>query len=135
VATASHPSEMLNTHPWPGNVDREKLANCISECFDCAQTCTACADACLSEEDVAELRKCIRLNLDCADVCEATGRVMTRQTEYDALPRRRRLRAAERRARPAPRNASVTRSVTSTAASAAKRLGDASRPARNCCGQ
>jgi DNA-binding NtrC family response regulator len=84
VATASHPSEMLNTHPWPGNVDREKLANCISECFDCAQTCTACADACLSQEDVAELRKCIRLNLDCADVCEATGRVMTRQTEYDA---------------------------------------------------
>jgi hypothetical protein len=72
------------THPWPGNVDHETLANCIAECFECAQTRTACADACLSEEDVAELRKCIRLNLDCADVCGTTGRVTTRQTEYDA---------------------------------------------------
>lgn len=33
---------------------------------------------------VAELRKCIRLNLDCADICDATGRVLTRQTQYDA---------------------------------------------------
>jgi hypothetical protein len=33
---------------------------------------------------VAELRKCIRLNLDCADICEATGRVLIRQTGYDA---------------------------------------------------
>ncbi|MDP8959859.1 MAG: four-helix bundle copper-binding protein, partial [Actinomycetota bacterium] len=42
------------------------------------------ADACLSEQQVAELVKCIRLNLDCADVCETTGRVLSRQTEYDA---------------------------------------------------
>ena len=76
--------EMLETHPWPGNVDRETLARCIEECFACAQSCTSCADACLSEEMVAELRKCIRLNLDCADICVATGRVLTRQTEYDA---------------------------------------------------
>jgi hypothetical protein len=32
---------------------------------------------------VAELVKCIRLNLDCADVCTAMLRV-SRQTEYDA---------------------------------------------------
>ena len=75
---------MLETHPWPGNVDRGALAECIEACFECAQTCTSCADACLSEEGVAELRKCIRLDLDCADICEATGRVLTRQTEYDA---------------------------------------------------
>jgi len=75
---------MLQTHPWPGDVDRGTLAECIEACFECAQSCTSCADACLSEEQVAELRRCIRLNLDCADVCDATGRVLTRQTEYDA---------------------------------------------------
>jgi hypothetical protein len=50
----------------------------------CAQSCTSCADACLSEDSVAELRRCVRLDLDCADICETTGRVLTRQTEYDA---------------------------------------------------
>jgi uncharacterized membrane protein len=51
---------------------------------DCAQACTGCADDDLSERDIAELAKCIRLNLDCADVCAATVRVISRQTEYDA---------------------------------------------------
>lgn len=76
--------QMLETHPWPGNVDRDVLSRCIEECFSCAAICTSCADACLSEEMVAEMRKCVRLNLDCADICDATGRVLTRQTEYDA---------------------------------------------------
>jgi hypothetical protein len=60
------------------------LARCIDACMDCGQACTACADDCLSEESVADLVKCIRTNLDCADVCEAAGRVLSRQTEYDA---------------------------------------------------
>jgi hypothetical protein len=77
-------AQMLAAHPWEGNVEREALAACVEACFECAQTCTSCADACLSEDGVADLRKCIRLDLDCADICEATGRVLTRQTEYDA---------------------------------------------------
>jgi hypothetical protein len=76
--------EMLETHPWEGHVDREVLARCIEACFSCAATCTSCADACLSEEGVADLRKCIRLDLDCASICGATGAVITRQTEYDS---------------------------------------------------
>lgn len=79
-----HVKPMLESHPWPGHVDRDVLTRCIEECFGCAMTCTSCADACLSEESVEDLRKCIRLNLDCADVCDTTGRVLTRQTEYDA---------------------------------------------------
>ncbi|SFO54095.1 hypothetical protein SAMN05216207_10828 [Pseudonocardia ammonioxydans] len=75
---------MLESHPWPGHVDRDTLTACIEACLECANACSACADACLSEDGVAELRKCIRLNLDCADVCGTTGRVLTRQTEYDA---------------------------------------------------
>jgi hypothetical protein len=78
-------SAMLDTYPADlGRVDKQVLARCIDECFSCAQTCTACADACLSEQMVADLVKCIRTNLDCADICDATGRVLSRHTGYDA---------------------------------------------------
>jgi hypothetical protein len=80
----AHAQQMLDTYPRSFNVDSQSLAACIEACFDCAQTCTACADSCLSEDNAAELVKCIRLNLDCADVCVATGKVLSRQTEYDA---------------------------------------------------
>lgn len=86
-------TQMLETHPWPGDVRRDELAACIEECFTCSQTCTSCADACLSEEKVADLRKCIRLNLDCADICGVTGTVLTRQTEYDAPTSKAQLQA------------------------------------------
>jgi Domain of Unknown Function (DUF326) len=75
--------EIIERHPRPVSLDRDLLFLCIDECFDCSATCTACADACLGEPDVAELVRCIRLNLDCADVCDGVGRVLTRQTEPD----------------------------------------------------
>jgi len=81
----SQAAAMLDTYPAElGGIDRQALAACIDACVACAQACTACADACLSEEMVAELAKCIRTNLDCADVCEVTGRVLSRHTGYDA---------------------------------------------------
>jgi hypothetical protein len=77
--------EMLQTYPQDlGGIDREKLVACIEACVECAQACTACADACLAEEMVADLRRCIRTNLDCADVCDTAGRVLTRRTDPDA---------------------------------------------------
>jgi hypothetical protein len=42
---------------------------------------------------VAELTKCIRLCLDCADICTATLRVASRQTEYNANVTRPQLEA------------------------------------------
>ena len=79
-----HDEDLLESHPWEGNVDREVLARCIAACFECAQACTSCADACLSEDDVADMRKCIRIDLDCADICVATGNTLSRHTGYDA---------------------------------------------------
>ena len=76
-----HVTQMLETHPHA--TANEALARSIGECFACAITCTSCADACLAEEDVKELVRCIRLNLDCADVCDATGRTLTRQTSSE----------------------------------------------------
>jgi hypothetical protein len=72
---------MLETHPRPAQFDRAVLARCIDECLACLQSCIACADACLAEDDVAEMRRSIRLCLDCADTCDATLRVLSRQTD------------------------------------------------------
>jgi hypothetical protein len=70
--------EILSAHPSPvGFLDA--LAACVNECSACEQACTACADACLAED--ADMARCIRTDLDCADVCGATGRVLSRQTE------------------------------------------------------
>ena len=60
----------------------DALVTCIDACLDCAQSCTACADACLGEDDVAMQIRCITSCQDCADICIATGRVVTRQTEF-----------------------------------------------------
>lgn len=73
--------QMINTHPKASDLDANALTTCINACYECAQSCTSCADACLSEDKVQNLRRCIRLNLDCADICDATGRVLSRQTE------------------------------------------------------
>jgi len=76
-----HAINMHRTHPMKS--DLPGLVECIDECFACAQTCTACADACLAERNVDMLMKCIRLNQDCADICLATGRVLSRETDTD----------------------------------------------------
>ena len=76
----SHTQAMLQTHPQASTIDTAALVACIEACFECAQTCTMCADACLGEAHIDMLRRCIRLNLDCADICDATGRVLARQT-------------------------------------------------------
>jgi len=83
MATATDVSELLATHPRASKVDREALALCIAECYDCACSCTICVDADLAEKQVADMRRCVRLCLDCADVCIATGRMVSRQTEYE----------------------------------------------------
>ena len=75
---------MLDTYPKSINFDRTKLADGIDTLIACSEACTACADACLSEDMVAELTKCIRTNLDCADICATTARVLSRHTGYDA---------------------------------------------------
>ena len=72
--------EMIATHPdVRGNVN-QTLVDAIDAAYACAQTCTSCADACLAEDMVAQLRQCIRLNLDCADVCHAFASLGTRRT-------------------------------------------------------
>ena len=75
--------EMLETHPQPVVGDLDLRARCIDACSACAVVCTSCADADLGESDVADMVRCARLCLDCADLCDATKRVVTRQTATD----------------------------------------------------
>jgi hypothetical protein len=77
-------AQMLQASPASTGYGADDLAACIEVCFDCAQACTACADACLAEDMVAELRRCITSDLNCADLCLAAGRILSRQTSYDA---------------------------------------------------
>jgi hypothetical protein len=75
--------EMLDTHPGSAAMDADTLIECIEACFDCTQTCTSCADACLGEEMVGHMRRCVTMCSNCSDVCTTTGRIVSRQTESE----------------------------------------------------
>jgi hypothetical protein len=80
----SYARQMLDTYLHTFNVDAGVLAPTLDALTDCAQACTADTDADLSEQNVTDMVKCIRLCLNCADVCTATIAVTSRQAEYDA---------------------------------------------------
>ena len=80
----SYARQLLDSYPRTAAADIGVLAATIDALSDCAQACTACADGDLSEHNVADLVRCIRLCLDCSDVCIATMAVTSRQTAYDA---------------------------------------------------
>jgi hypothetical protein len=76
-------SKIIETHPSAIPIDAGILTRCIEDCASCAQTCTACADACLAEPSLAELVRCIGLDLVCADVCVTTAATLTRLTAFE----------------------------------------------------
>jgi len=80
----SYARQFLDTYPGTINADAGVLAAAIDALSDCAQACIADTEADLSEQNLAEMVKCIRLCLDCTDVCTATMGIVSRQTEYDA---------------------------------------------------
>ena len=80
----SYARQMLDTYPRAFNVDADLLAAAIDALSDCGQACNADNAADLSEPDVTEMVRCIRLCLDCVDVCTAAMGVLSRQAEYDA---------------------------------------------------
>lgn len=88
-------NEMIDSHPdVQGNVNAQLVAAVVAA-YRCAQACTACADACLAEEGVAELRQCIRLDLDCATLCAAFGEAGTRRTGSNETVLRKLMEACE----------------------------------------
>lgn len=49
---------------------------------DCVAACEMCASACLQEEDVQMMARCIQLDRDCADLCALTARYVARGSEH-----------------------------------------------------
>lgn len=76
-------AEILATNPQHPALDPADLVAAIEAAQQCALSCTACADACLAEDELLALRRCIRRTLDCADLCTTTARVLTRQVGVD----------------------------------------------------
>lgn len=55
---------------------------CIDACNKCAVDCDRCAVACLSEENVSEMARCIALDMDCAAICRLAAGFMARGSDY-----------------------------------------------------
>ena len=80
----SYARQMLDTCPRAWAVDADVLAAAIDALSDCAQACNADNAGDLSEQNVTEMVRCIRLCLDCVDVCTAAAAVTSRPAGYDA---------------------------------------------------
>ena len=53
----------------------------IETLLACALECENCATACLGEEDVKTMARCIALDRDCADICTLAARLLKRDSE------------------------------------------------------
>ncbi len=123
----SYARQMLDSYPRRFNVDASVLAATIDALNDCAQAWTEDVDDDLSEQNVPELIKCIGLCLDCADVCTATVCVTSRQTEYDSNITKPLLEACVVTCKSCGDECECMPRCTSTAGSAPRLAGVASR--------
>jgi Domain of Unknown Function (DUF326) len=62
----------------------EQYRSCITACEECADACDHCATACLAEPNVAEMARCVRLDMDCAQICRLAAGFMARGSELAA---------------------------------------------------
>lgn len=53
----------------------------LQSLFECALVCEACEAACLNEENITLLARCIELDRDCADICLLASRLVHRDSE------------------------------------------------------
>jgi hypothetical protein len=80
----SYARQVLDTYTHGPGLDRGILGDTIDALNDCIQACVVDTDADLSEGDLADMVKCVRLCLHCTDICTATAAVLSRPAEYDA---------------------------------------------------
>jgi hypothetical protein len=60
----------------------QEYQKCIDACLRCVSVCNHTASACLSEDSVKMLTRCIQLNLECAAICSAAAQVMCLNGRY-----------------------------------------------------
>ena len=54
----------------------------IKELGKCAAECSHCATACLEEEDVKMMARCIKLDIDGAEICRVAAAFVARGSEH-----------------------------------------------------
>lgn len=90
---------LFQHHPNPASDAGEEAFALVTAAAECSYTCTACADACLEEDDPAQMRECIRRNLDCAEITSATAHLIARPGAQDAATLRAQLEACAKSCR------------------------------------
>ncbi|RYD71089.1 MAG: four-helix bundle copper-binding protein, partial [Sphingobacteriales bacterium] len=63
-------------------MSHQKFQSCITACYECAAECDHCATACLGEDNVKMMHKCIEIDLYCADMCRTAATFMARADEH-----------------------------------------------------
>ena len=63
------------------NTKNQSLLDALNACL---AACEHCATACLHEQDVKAMARCIALDRDCADLCVLTARFVARGSEHAA---------------------------------------------------
>jgi len=63
-------------------MSHEKFKSCITACAECAAECKHCSDACLKEDNVKMLVRCIGLDEDCAALCLLSIELMASGSEF-----------------------------------------------------
>lgn len=60
----------------------QQYQHCIEACNACTVICNHCAIACLNEEEIGHLNRCIQLNLECAAICRSAAELMSLGSSY-----------------------------------------------------
>lgn len=63
-------------------MSHEKHQKTIQLLNDCAAACNHCTTACLDEQDVQMMVKCIKLDIDCAQICSLTASLLGRGSAH-----------------------------------------------------
>lgn len=65
-------------------MSHEQYTKVIDTLYQCATDCIHCENACLDEENVKGLVRCIKLDRDCADFCLFTARALAADSEFSS---------------------------------------------------
>lgn len=63
-------------------MSHEQFRTVIDALYDCATECLHCENACLDEQDVKGLARCIRLDRECAETCLFSAKMLSAGTEF-----------------------------------------------------
>jgi hypothetical protein len=72
---------MASTHISAETSQIESLKDLQQKLIQCALICEECEAACLNEENITLMARCIELTRDCADICIQGARLLQRQFE------------------------------------------------------